>query len=104
MPTLQEAMQYAFAACQRGAWEEAERWCRAILQGQADNFHALFLLGIVAGQTQRLPEAVELLTRAVTVDPDHADAHYNRGVALGRLGRHAEALASYDRALALRPD
>ena len=48
MPTLQEAVQYAFAACQRGAWGEAEQWCRAILQRQADNFDALFLLGVWA--------------------------------------------------------
>ncbi len=32
------------------------------------------------------------------------DAWNNRGVTLGELGRHAEALASFDRALALRPD
>jgi Tfp pilus assembly protein PilF len=36
--------------------------------------------------------------------PDHAGALYNRGNALHELKRFDEALASYDRALALRPD
>ena len=34
---------------------------------------------------------------------DTADAHYNRGNALARQGRFAEAIAAYDRALELQP-
>ena len=37
-------------------------------------------------------------------EPGFAEAHYNRGVTLVALRRCAEAVASYDRALALRPD
>ena len=33
-----------------------------------------------------------------------ADEHYNRGNALQRAGNFAEAVASYDQALAVRPD
>ena len=36
--------------------------------------------------------------------PDYADAFVNRGVTLHELKRFDEALASYDRAIALRPD
>ena len=36
--------------------------------------------------------------------PEYAEAHSNRGNALHELKRFGEALASYDRALALRPD
>jgi protein O-GlcNAc transferase len=39
----------------------------------------------------------------LALKPDHADAWYNRGVALQELKRLDEALASYDRALALKP-
>ncbi|MBE0616158.1 MAG: glycosyltransferase family protein [Burkholderiales bacterium] len=35
--------------------------------------------------------------------PHSADAHFNRGNALRRLGHHSEALASYDTALRLAP-
>ena len=36
--------------------------------------------------------------------PDFAEAHYNRGNALNDLKRPADALASYDSAIALKPD
>jgi tetratricopeptide (TPR) repeat protein len=36
--------------------------------------------------------------------PDDADALFNRGNALNKLKRYAEALASYDRALSVRPE
>ncbi len=40
----------------------------------------------------------------MTLAPDYAEAHNNRGVSLQELKRYVEALASYDQALALRPD
>ena len=36
--------------------------------------------------------------------PNYAETHYNRGVALQNLKRPEEALASYDKAIALKPD
>ena len=37
-------------------------------------------------------------------DPNYVEAHVNRGVLLRELERHAEALVSFDRALALRSE
>jgi tetratricopeptide (TPR) repeat protein len=75
-----------------------------VLDVKADYFDALYLLGIIAGRAGRAHEAIELLSRALSVNPASADAHYNRGVALGELKRNPEALASYERAIALKPD
>ncbi len=97
-------MQRAFVAYQRSEWAEAKRLCRAILDAKADHFDALHLAGVIALQTGQLEEAAEWLAEAVSVDPASADAHYNRGTALGGLNRHAEALECFARALALRPD
>jgi protein O-GlcNAc transferase len=36
--------------------------------------------------------------------PDYAEAHYNRGNVLKQLKLPEEALASYNRAIALKPD
>lgn len=47
--------------------------------------------------------AEPLVVRALTLDPDLADAHNSNGFLLSRQGRHEEALTSYDRALELRP-
>ena len=38
------------------------------------------------------------------IKPDLHEAWYNRGVALGNLGRYEEAIASYDRAVEIKPD
>ena len=39
--------------------------------------------------------------RALTIEPDDAEALTNRGVALYELNRFAEALTSHDKALAI---
>lgn len=44
------------------------------------------------------------LARQAEQEPDNADVHYRRGVALNRLGRKEEALREYDIAARLRPD
>ncbi len=97
-------MDYALAAYQRGDRVEAERLCRLLLDAMPDYFDALFLAGILAEQAGRCERAVELLSKAVAVNPNVAEAHYNHGVALGGVRQYEEAVASYERAIALKPD
>lgn len=47
--------------------------------------------------------ALELYTLILEQVPHYAEGHNNRGVILQLLNRYAEALASYDRAVALKP-
>jgi len=42
--------------------------------------------------------------KTVELTPMDADAHYNLGLALNSLGRHAEAVHAYREAVRLRPD
>ena len=42
--------------------------------------------------------------RAIELDPDLAQAYYNRGNTYAELQEHAAALADYDRATELDPD
>ncbi len=48
--------------------------------------------------------AIASWDRALEMKPDYHGAWYNRGNALGNLGRLEEAIASYDRALQIKPD
>lgn len=48
-------------------------------------------------------EALALATRALEIDPDHADAHFQAGRALASHGRNEEALRHLNRALELAP-
>jgi len=55
-------------------------------------------------QAGRLPEAEALYRQILQVDPSHADAHNNLGLALEVRGQLADAISCYERALQLRPD
>jgi predicted O-linked N-acetylglucosamine transferase (SPINDLY family) len=101
--TLQDTLQRAANAFQRGAFVESERWCRAALALRADAFDALHILGLVAAQTGRMAEAHDWLGRAVKVFPGNPDCWNNLGLVQRELGRRLDALASFDRALAIAP-
>lgn len=60
-------------------------------------------LGCVLHDLERVEEALASYDGALTIEPNYAEALYNRGNALRDLKRPTEALASYDRALQLKP-
>ena len=45
------------------------------------------------------PQALASYNRTLKIEPNNYQAWDNRGIALRNLGRHQEALASYDQAL-----
>lgn len=102
--TIQEAFRQAVALHQHGRFAEAEAVYQDILRQDPTFFEALHLLGVVALQTRRTRESVELITKAIALNPNVAAAHINLGSALIALTRFAEALPSFDNAIALRPD
>ena len=104
MPGSRESIQQAVEAYSRHDGVEAERLCRLALDAEADCFDALILLGVIAAQTDRMREAVELFGRAVAANPNDALAHFHRGNALLELKRPDEALASYERAIKFAPN
>jgi len=53
---------------------------------------------------KRLDEAMASCNKALTINPDFAEAHNNLGNALKELGRLDEAVTSYNKALAVKPD
>jgi len=65
---------------------------------------AAFRVGVADVEGGRLEGALRGFERATTLAPEWADAHYNRGVVLARLGRSAAAQDALRRYLELRPD
>jgi len=63
-----------------------------------------FRRGLSALHAGNLHEAERLLQAVTRAQPNHVPALNLLGVVLGRLGRNAEAVASYDRALAFSAD
>jgi tetratricopeptide (TPR) repeat protein len=52
----------------------------------------------------RLEEAEQAYRRAIEINPDDEDAHFNRGIALARQRRFDEAVAEYQKTLEIFPD
>src|SRR5207249_502510 len=61
------------------------------------------LLGTVLAQQGHLEEALSLMEKVISINP-HAEAYYNIGRALQDLKRYKDALANYDKAIAINPN
>jgi tetratricopeptide (TPR) repeat protein len=89
---------------QSGRLAEAEGGYQRILTMRPRHADSLHLLGVVAFQTGRFGQAVEIIRRAIASDANIAAYHSNLGLALVALGQAENALASYHCALKLQPD
>ncbi len=61
-------------------------------------------MGNALTRLSRLDDALGYLRRALAIDPEYPDAHYNLAHALAAQGHQSEAAAHYRAALTLRPD
>ncbi|MDZ4202027.1 MAG: tetratricopeptide repeat protein [Gallionella sp.] len=95
-------LQAALEAHKTGQQQPAESLCRRVLQITPDHPDALHLLGLFARQAGNHELAVELISRAAERHPV-APFFFNLGNAYQALGRMDEAVASFNRALALNP-
>src|SRR5690606_35779399 len=66
-------------------------------EGHADRAFEMYERG-------RWAEAESELRKAISLNPDQAEWHFNLGLTLEAAGRDLEALASYERATELLPD
>jgi tetratricopeptide (TPR) repeat protein len=67
-------------------------------------FDALHARGLNELQQGNYQAGANLITAALRANPASAEAWANLGLALGALERHDEAVASFDKALAIKPD
>jgi predicted TPR repeat methyltransferase len=84
---------------------DAERLCRSLLESRPDWPDVLNVLAVARVQREGASqECVDWLQRAISLDPQHVDAHNNLGNVFKLLDRTDEAVNAYRRALALKPD
>jgi len=89
----------------RGRPAEAEATYRKGLEAAPDSALLWNNLGaLLLGLPGRGEDALEALDRAVTLKPDMADAHFNRGAALQALERLEPSIAAYRDAVAADPE
>ncbi|HEY0836044.1 MAG TPA: tetratricopeptide repeat protein, partial [Azospirillum sp.] len=104
MATVGEALAVALDHHLAGRVEDAEVLYRRILDVDARNAAALHLYGVLCAQTGRVPDAVELIGRAIASDPGIPDYHVNLAGALRAAGQPARAAEAFRQALDLAPD
>jgi predicted O-linked N-acetylglucosamine transferase (SPINDLY family) len=95
--TIEDAM----ALHRAGTLEGAEAAYRKLLERQPGHIGALGGLGVLLFQTGRREAAVVPLERATAGAPKDAQLQINLGAAYASLQRHGEAIASFQRGLAI---
>ena len=107
-PTQQQAVEAlferGFALHQQGQLAQAKTAYEEVLQQQPAHSEALHLLGALAMQSNNPAQAVELMGKAIAINPNFILAHANLASALMKLNRLEEAVSSCERAIALKPD
>jgi predicted O-linked N-acetylglucosamine transferase (SPINDLY family) len=98
-----QALDEAIDLHRRGHFKAAEECYRQVLALYPDNAYVLHLAGIAAGQDARPADAIELIQRAIAVDPTAADYHSNLGKFQNDLGLIDQAIFSCRQALQLDP-
>jgi tetratricopeptide (TPR) repeat protein len=96
---------YAMAAEKVDRVDLLESNLRKLIQFKPDHAHAYNALGYtLAERNERLPEAQQLIEKALTLSPDDAFIMDSMGWVLFRMGRTKEALDYLQRAYTSRPD
>ena len=87
-PLLREALELH----QSGRLAEAEKAFQQVLQIAPHHALAIEQLGVIALQTRRAAQAVELISRAISIDDQIADWHVNLGAAYSATNRPDDAI------------
>ncbi|MGD0464781.1 MAG: tetratricopeptide repeat protein [Tepidisphaeraceae bacterium] len=102
-PPIEQLLDSAVRHHQAGRLAEAERFYRQIITRQSRHDRALHLLGVIAVQTGHLDAGVELIQRAIAVDPTVAVYHLDLGNALSKKGQLDQAIAALQQAVRIAP-
>jgi len=101
---MEKNFQEAFELHKNGNLQEAQKIYKSILKKTPDDFNCLHLLGLIAKNNKEYLSAFELISQAITINPNSAEAHFNLGNVLKGLNRINEAISSYDKAINIKPD
>ena len=102
--TLDQALALADQHLQAGRLPAAEALCRDILRARPNYAPALHLLGIIVYQAGYLPQAIDLVRRAIQADGGVALYHCNLCEMCRLAGQRDAAFEAGRRALAIDPN
>src|SRR5471030_370756 len=85
-------------------YPDADRWFSKALDWNPDDALGWYYLGRVKYNENRFEEALSAFGRCLALDPRNVKAEDNLGLAFQGLGRNAEAIAAYRKALEWQAD
>ena len=100
----QAEMQKLINHYQNGQYGDAEKLAMSMTEQFPGHQFGWKVMGALLEKTGRKSEALNANQKAVQLEPQDAEAHYNLGNTLMGLGRLEEAEASYKQTIALKPD
>jgi tetratricopeptide (TPR) repeat protein len=92
------------ARTQTSYWQNSETLWTRTLACTSDNFVGQNGLGTALLKKGSVDEAIAHSQKALQIEPNNAEAHYNLGGALLKKGSVDEAIAHFQRALQIEPD
>src|SRR5580700_2960362 len=96
--TIDQAMQLAVQHHQAGRFSEAQAIYSQVLDRQPDHADALHLLGVLACQAGQLDSGIEMVRRAIAINPIDANYYLNLASALHHKGDHDQVIAACQQA------
>ena len=96
--------QYALESLTQGKLKEAEEIYRKLIKIGTTNHVVYGNLAAICGMQNRFDELVELINKALELEPNYPEAHNYLGNALKQKGELMAAIDSYKIALKLNPN
>ena len=104
--TTKETFDLAVQNHQKNNLQIAEDLYKEILKTNPDHFESIFYLGALLIQKKDFNRSIQLLKKAVQIQPNHASAHSNLGIALisSDVKNYKEAKDCFNKAIKIDPN
>jgi tetratricopeptide (TPR) repeat protein len=93
-----------FLCYMTGSYEKAVEYCERSLQIKPHNPYALKGLGLCLVEMNRSEDGIALIRRAIQINPEVFDAHYDLAVVYMKTKQYARARKHLKRALTIDPN
>jgi len=101
---IKSKKELAISQFNAGQLMEARQTCEEFRLLYPDDPVIVCLLGMVFGSLNQFHDSIKFTRKAIEIDPDYVNAHYNLGIALQRIGELEEAAREFEYVVARRAD
>ena len=84
--------------------DEAETEVQNLLKQFPDDVTCLNVLGVILDRKGQTEEAIRIYQKALQINENSSETHFNMGSILHRLGRSNEARVNYEKAISIKSD